>query len=466
MGRLLLLIRAAPLLLAAAACEVAVSQTVGTGTGEAQDAHADQPCVSCHRGDQAELGEAAVPGAACAASGCHSDGGPVEIVLSTVDFHHRDHGGDSIQVAMSCAGCHSHRAGDEPIIAGTDACTLCHSEKLRGEQASDCRFCHTRPTFEGVTSQGLAIPHETLPWIQGECVRCHYDVAEPPRRVSSTTCSACHADRSRITAAGIGEDLHPDHAGVGCTGCHAAGEHHIVAMSSAVDLECSQCHLQVHGVDVDRSFPQPATCNACHRGVHRAQQRLVLGVFPDIDATPSEKFLDGLTCRSCHATPEQVPGGRTAEATSASCTGCHRPEFATVLRWWREGTNQRRTLTERYVGTAERALAGTTSDSARTLLATARELLDDVERGGGEHNLPLTHRVLSASLDRTATAYEVVGRTAPAVPDLGRQPRMGVCSYCHYRTEEQQLRTLTAAQVRFHQDVLGVREMSRSQGGE
>jgi hypothetical protein len=461
MGRVVLLIRGglALLLLGTFACGPANAQDATSSA--APDPHADQLCVTCHRADQAELGEAAVPSSACAASGCHTDQGPAEIQLSTVQFSHRGHGGDSLSVAMECAGCHSHDAGGEPITAGTDACTLCHSGLLRGEGGGDCRYCHNNPTFEGFTSQGVAIPHEELPWIQGECVRCHYDVAEPPTRVSAVRCATCHVDRSRITAAGIGEDLHPDHTGVGCTACHSAGDHHIVAMSSAVDLECSQCHVRAHDLDVTSSFPRANTCNDCHRPVHQEEQRLVLGVVPDIAASPSEKFLDGLTCRSCHIGRPAPSGNGGAVATSASCSGCHRPEYATVLRWWSQGSEQRRALSDTYVRRAEGALAEETGDSVQTLLEGARGLVDLVSRGGGEHNIPLSHQAFVESVARAEAAYVAAGWSAPPPPDLGRRPRMGLCSYCHYRVDQASLPPPSAAEERFHREVLGVREMTR-----
>lgn len=460
MGRVVLLIRGGVVSLLLSGVVISAASAQSTATGPA-DPHADQLCVTCHRGDQAELGEAAVPPAACTASGCHTDSGPAQIQLSTVQFSHRGHGGDSASVATACAGCHSHDEGGEPIPAGTDACTLCHSDLLRAEGGGDCRYCHNDLTFDGSTSQGLAIPHEELPWIQGECVRCHYDVAEPPTRVSAAQCATCHLDRSRVTAAGIGEDLHPDHTGVGCTACHAAGDHHIVAMSSAVNLECSQCHVRAHDLDVTSSFPGADTCNACHRATHLDQQRLVLGVVPEITAAPSEKFLDGLTCRSCHVGRPAAPENGAAVATSASCSGCHRPEYATVLRWWREGSEQRRGLSETYVGRAEGALADEATDSVRTLLEGARGLVDLASRGGGEHNISLAHRAFVGGVERAAAAYVAAGRSAPSPPDLGRLPRMGLCSYCHFRVDQANLRAPSAAEERFHREVIGVREMTR-----
>lgn len=465
MGRLVLLILPAAFALASAGCEAGESPATsrsGVTADAPEPAHADLACATCHRGNQAEMGEPAVPRSACTGSGCHTDGGPGELTVSTVTFEHRSHGGDSARVAMACAGCHSHDEGDEPISAGTDACTLCHSERLSGAEGGDCRYCHADPDFAGMTSQGVAVPHEGLPWIQGECVRCHYDVAEPSHQVRAATCASCHRDRGRITAAGIGEDLHPEHTGVGCTTCHITGDHRIVAMSSAVNLECADCHQVAHDVEVTASWPEPATCNACHQEAHRDQQKLVLGVLAEMESVPSEKFLDGLTCRSCHVdTGGGIESPSPVVGQGISCTGCHQAEYATVLRWWERGLSQRSRMVGSYVDTAERALGSAAPDSAQALLADARRMMELVSAGGGEHNLPLAHRIFTRAVDRAVEAYRVAGRGVPEAPELGRQPHMGLCSYCHYRIEDQQLRTLTSREEQFHRQALGVDEVRR-----
>lgn len=471
MGRVLLLTLTAAALLSAACAPAGPDAGPGSTL---DDGHADLTCAACHRGQTASTGEPAVPRSACTGSGCHEDGGPSRLTVGSVTFEHRNHGGADSEVAMACAGCHTHTEGHGPILAGTDACALCHADELDGDAAGDCRVCHGSPDHLGFTSQGVAIPHEGLPWIQGECVRCHYDVAQPTQTVSAATCARCHEQIEAVTSAGIGQDLHPDHSGVGCTSCHASGGHRIVAMSSAVNLQCADCHLRVHDVDVIRWRPEAGACEACHRTVHQAQQRLVLGaVDHSIEATPSEKFLAGLTCRSCH-----VPAGAPALATRApgagveldsmpvvgsavSCTGCHRPEYRTVLTWWNEGTRQRERLTEAYVQAARASLGSSAPDTARALLREARSLLDLVEAAGGEHNLPLAHRLFGESVQRVSAAYRMTGHSVPPPPDLGTRPSMGLCSYCHYRLDDEW--RFGEMDERFHREVLGVRRMERGQ---
>lgn len=462
MGRLVLLILPVSALLWVAGCVDGDSPE--ERAAPAQVGHADLTCATCHRGGVADHGEPGVPREACTESGCHEDAGPARVAVGTVTFEHRGHGGEP-RVSMACAGCHEHDRGGEAVTAGTDACSLCHAEELDGDEAGDCRTCHGAPDHLGFTSQGVAVPHEGLPWVRGECVRCHYDVSDPGQTVSAVTCARCHDRLEEVTAAGIGQDLHPGHTGVGCTSCHAAESHHIVGMSSAVDLACADCHSEIHEVRVTGAWPAPGTCNACHRTVHDAQQRLVLGAIPyQVEAVPSEKFLNGLTCRSCHVTgPGNGSGGGAVAGSAISCSGCHRPEYRTVLRWWDEGTTQRQRLVGDYLRTAEGAVGGAAPDTTRALLAEAQDLLALVEAAGGEHNLPLAHRLFTEILDRAAAAYRSAGRAVPAPPDLGTRPRMGLCTYCHYRTDDRW--RFGDMDERFHREVLGVGQLESGQGG-
>lgn len=480
MGRRVLLIAA----LAALGCTEEPTERMPTGPAgtdrpgaqlgvapEAPDPHSDLACQRCHQGGVTERRVDAVPSAACASSGCHERGGAARVALDDVELEHREHGGGE-PFDVGCAACHTHDAGEEPLAVTTRSCTLCHASELDGDAPGDCRVCHGQPDHMGFTSQGLAVPHANLPWIGGQCVRCHYDVGQPAVDVTVAACVHCHADVAGVTAAGAGADLHPQHTEVGCAACHTAAEHHIVAMSSAVDLACADCHEAAHGVQLPRSAPLAASCNDCHASAHRQQQSLMLGVAPaSLEATPSDKFMAGLTCRSCHqseataavaATPahDPSPGAdptraepatvEAATVTSTSCTTCHAAQYETVLGWWRQGLEQRSGEAGRYVRAARSAFGGSPE------LARADSLLAFVRAAGGEHNLPLSHRSLQAAIEHAAAAYGAAGEQAPAQPDLGRLPRMGQCTYCHYVWREP--RFTEAMPDRFHREVLGVQQ--------
>ncbi len=442
MGRHALLILLPALLLLG--CERSTPPATGANP------HANLACTECHEGGLADGQQmAAVPSSTCTRSGCHSVDVPEEVTLATVTFTHRRHGQGG-SVSIGCAGCHTHTSGSDPIPGSGDTCGLCHQKELSAARGEDCRLCHKAPSHIGMTSQGVAVPHQGLPWIEGGCLRCHYEVTKPVHEVSLDRCRQCHRDVTTVAKAGIGEDLHPSHKGVACVACHEADSHRIEAMSSAVDLVCSNCHTEEHGISVGNGPMNPTSCDACHRTVHQAPQRLLLGITPNTEeAMPSPHFMDGVTCRSCHRAQD---GGK---ATAQACVGCHRPEFATVLRWWREGVSQRMTMVRRYLAGADSAIEGRPdTDPAVRAIADARSRLRLIEQGGGTHNIPLTHRLFQDALADATQAYRDVGRAPPSPPSLGRAPRRGICAFCHYRLPEPGFsRNMPDA---FHRQVLGV----------
>jgi hypothetical protein len=452
MGRnpLLTLLAPALLLLGCTACatEEAPQRTAG-------DPHAAIACSACHQGGLADRELAAVPSGACTQSGCHGDGVPAQVTLQTVTFEHRGHGSTEA-MALGCAGCHAHAAGDAPLEAGAGTCGLCHAEELSGARGEDCRLCHSTLMHEGTTSQGVAVPHEGLPWIEGGCLRCHYAVAEPVHDVSLVRCAGCHEDVDAVTAAGIGEDLHPRHEGSACGACHEEDNHRIQAMSSAVDLRCAACHTVEHGVEVDEAWLDAATCDACHADAHQGEQRILLGILPEAAAAaPSDHFMDGLTCRSCHLPLGSADASRRV-GSSIACVQCHRQEYATVLRWWNDGIAERARRVDRYLIGAEAAVQGRASDDEAVLaVARARATLDLLRSSGGQHNLPLTHRMFEDAVAGAREGYLLGGRDAPLAPQLGRAPRQGLCAYCHYTLPEPGFSE--RMDDAFHREVLGGR---------
>lgn len=413
------------------------STAVHTAAATVEDPHAGQTCASCHQGKRADLGRAPVPRAACTTAGCHEDAGPAEVTLATARFEHRNHNANGTSdVALDCAGCHTHTVGTEPLRASVDACALCHQGELDGTQrkGEQCRLCHRELTHETMTSQGITVAHGSLPWLESGCARCHYDVLATPQKVTLETCTKCHERSQELPERGIGSDLHPAHSGVNCTSCHQSGLHRIAAMSSAVELQCVDCHSTAHDQPVTAASPQ--MCGSCHRDTHADQQRMVLGFVDKEPVLPSAKFMMGMTCRSCH-----VPPGAPAEASEArrgqgaACVGCHEPEYRQVLDWWIEGSDKRERVVSSYVAMAQRDLANA-PDTTRALLASARSMLALVRKAGGQHNLELADRIFRTSVTDVENAYRLAGRRAPAEPDLGNTAHVGTCTFCHYSGTE------------------------------
>ena len=431
MGRLLLL-------RAAAACVAALwAAGCASGPRAIDPEHPDLACVACHNGGLAASGLASVPGRTCLASDCHPDGGPAEVRLATVTFSHRNHA-DTAVVKPSCAGCHSHARGGEPLTASVDGCALCHIREIDGREAQDCQECHAQTQHVALTSQGLPLPHGGLPWVENTCVRCHYDVAAPPTEVSVSRCQTCHVDADSITAQGMGTDLHPPHEGLACVACHSTGTHRILAMSSAVLLQCADCHATEHAVSLTHTWPDPATCNTCHGTAHVEEQALLLGVVPGSpQAAPAHKFLRGLTCSSCHVRIGDAPApAAPLRGQPGSCGSCHLPQYDQVVAWWRQGAAQRHQIVGRFLTRARADLRQAASDSTRLLLARADTIFDLLGRSGVHHNIELADRLYREVLSNAAAAYRTAGSAAPARPDLGPPARSGFCSYCHFRVNE------------------------------
>nr|NIP81799.1 hypothetical protein [Gemmatimonadota bacterium]NIQ57343.1 hypothetical protein [Gemmatimonadota bacterium]NIU77504.1 hypothetical protein [Gammaproteobacteria bacterium]NIX46714.1 hypothetical protein [Gemmatimonadota bacterium]NIY11062.1 hypothetical protein [Gemmatimonadota bacterium] len=232
-------------------------------------------------------------------------------------------------------------------------------------------------------------------------------MAEAKTDVSGASCRHCHEDLAALNAEAVGRDLHPIHDGITCTSCHAEDMHMVQAMSSAVDLQCADCHARAHGVSLGpERWPSAAVCGECHTGVHAAQQRLILGIRPDGSATPSAKFMAGITCRSCHV-PPAGDSSRLSEpirGQASACAGCHEAQYAQVLAWWIEGLETRLSETRAYVDRAVREIQAP-PDSARALLEMSRRMVALVAEAGGQHNLELSDRLMREALDRAHSAY-------------------------------------------------------------
>ncbi|MEJ2539226.1 MAG: cytochrome c3 family protein [Gemmatimonadota bacterium] len=427
MGRRLLLSLGAVVALSGCTAVDAVQVT--------DQAHRGVECADCHTGPRADAEMASAPTEGCTASGCHEDRGPGQAEIREVSFEHRDHGGDSVAVVSGCAGCHTHAEGGAPLQVSMASCSLCHISDAAKGNAAECRLCHTAPEQVTRTSQEVAIPHREVPWIDGGCVRCHYDVSPVAVQVSILSCATCHQDPDSVASESAGTDPHPDHTGVACTSCHQEQTHRIERMSTAVVLQCGDCHADVHGVEPTPAWPGTSTCNACHARVHAPEQALLLGMVAQVPgSSPSAKFLDGLSCRSCHVPPASHDPTESVDGSEAGCVGCHRTEYGQVLEWWRDGAQARITPVRRALDRAETRLEG--NAAARPRLDSATVALTAVEEGNPVHNLSLAHGLLERAQTQISQAYRDAGTGAPAPVELGPRPSIGLCTYCHYLPDD------------------------------
>ena len=426
-------LRPALLLVAAASALAACG-----GKRPAGDAHAGVACVGCHRGVAADSGRGPVPDAACTASGCHPRGGHDSVTVRTVTIRHRAHGAAGQPVP--CAACHTHPAGAVRIGTDTTACAVCHVKDLAesGGRQPACRACHGHPQLTAHTNQAVAIEHAQIDEAKVPCTRCHYQIVEGDA-AKAGGCRACHADTTQLVPQAP-DALHAGHRGYTCRTCHSPVRHRVVAMSSAVDLNCLDCHRRGHKRPNHPADLVPsARCEGCHIDVHAPEQRLVLGLLPGEPIRPSPMFLGGVTCRSCHVTPGQAAprAGKPLRANEAACVGCHGVQWRGVLPRWQRGYARRAEWVAGYLAAAARAVGDSArAPGARAELQQARSLMAFLRAAGPLHNLPASDRLMRHALDLASRAYRTAGVAAPPQPELGPPVQAGSCMSCHYGIEE------------------------------
>ena len=410
------------------------------GRGAAKDPHAGVACVGCHRGAPTASGRSGVPDAACAARGCHPNGGPDTAHIAMVVFRHSSHP-MSTQRSVPCAACHTHAEGSKVLRADSTTCALCHFADISSGRDTGCVACHPRPRHTSMTSQGVPLSHPLLSEAHVPCARCHFRLVEGDTTVAVARCAACHKAKppAKLPPADSAHALHPE---LSCRSCHSGVVHRVMAMSGSIALECLDCHDRRHRRPIPADTSRTAKCADCHAGVHAEQQRLILGVMPGEPLTPSLMFMGGVTCRSCHVTPEapRPRPGSSLKPGGAACVGCHGSAWSRVLARWKRGFERRDAWISEYLRTAEAALGGEggrgASPSALAKLAEAKGLMDYLRRAGAVHNLTEADHTMRRVLELAAGAYRSEGREVPPAPELGPPVRPGACISCHYGIEE------------------------------
>ena len=428
-------------LAALAACGGSGSgSATGRGTPHARGPHDRVACVGCHRGGPTPSGRAGVPDAACAANGCHPDGGPDSAHIAMVTFRHSTHP-MSEKRSVPCAGCHTHEPGSTVLEPDSSTCSLCHYPEVAGSRDAGCATCHRDPKHTSLTSQGVPLSHATLQQARVPCTRCHYRVVTGDTTVALARCAACHKAKppAKLPPADSAHARHPE---LSCRSCHSPIAHRVVAMSGSIALACADCHSLRHRRPIPADTSRTAKCADCHAGVHAEQQRLMLGLMPGEALRPSLMFMGGVTCRSCHVSPES-PGpapGRSLVPSATVCVGCHGAAWRGVLPRWERGYQRRRAWILAYLAAAERDLgrgaAAPAPGPALARLAEAGGLMAFVDRARPAHNLAAADKVMREALALAADAYRLAGRAAPPPPELGPEVRAGSCVGCHYGIEE------------------------------
>lgn len=433
--------------LLAAAGLAALAGLAGCGRrGTPKAPHEGVACVGCHRSGVTVAGRAGVPDAACAARGCHPNGGPDSARIAMVTFKHSAHP-MSEQRTVPCAGCHTHAPGSTVLQADSSTCALCHYPQIAGTRDAGCELCHVHPSHTSLTSQGVPLQHGRLAQAKVPCTRCHYRLVEGDTTVAVGRCAACHSAKppAKLPPADSAHAAHPD---MSCRTCHSRVRHRVVAMSGSITLQCLDCHASRHRppLPVDSSLTALAAgssetqrCGECHAGVHAEEQRLLLGLMPGEQLRPSLMFIGGVTCRSCHVTPDapRPAPGTSLKPNAHACVGCHGPDWSGMLGRWNRGYDRRRDWITGYLTGAETAVqAHGAPPAALADLAEARGLLAFVQRAGPVHNLTAADQIMRRALGLGEAAYRLAQLSPPPPPALGPPVRGGSCLSCHYGIEE------------------------------
>jgi len=270
-------------------------------------------------------------------------------------FAHRAH----VAAGVSCLRCHPgvERAGDTgPLhLPGAADCASCHREP---HDRRPCLGCHATPWTAGSAAEArthLTFSHARhLPALQGNCVRCHADVArgDGPLRPRMATCLGCHAHRDQLRPAA-------------CDVCHAdlpaeraLPSSHVVhdgdwlrehGVRAAADAElCAACHSErscaaCHGATTPRLPARRAFDDPTAASVHRAGFRSRHADEARAQPGTCAACHDDTSCADCHqregvagagARSPHPPGwlgldrggnehGRAARRDPASCAACH-----------------------------------------------------------------------------------------------------------------------------------------------
>jgi nitrate/TMAO reductase-like tetraheme cytochrome c subunit len=369
---------------------------------------------------------AEIPDASCMRSGCHSDRLIEGLVdFKGVQFDHAAHLGQTVRgMQLHCTSCHSQIVQGTHIAVTEATCFLCHFKgQPAGQPIGTCTGCHPSPPT--VTSpEGLVIDHAQYVKDRIACLSCHSQVTSGTGAADEARCVTCHNEPARLAQfndAPLMHQVHVSQHNMACIQCHTALDHRIVALKTAVMLDCQ----------------------SCHSNVHRDEQQLFAGIGGHgVPNTPSSMYTARVACVGCHNQASKLPGHDTVNVASASsCMSCHGIKYANVLPGWEAGMERKVQVVGPVVSAAEAAAAVVPLARravADSLLSQARQNVEFVRSGKGAHNIVYADQLLRASVTLVRQAV-AEGGLPYRVPNVDLGPPMGenACLQCHYGVEQQ-----------------------------
>ncbi len=354
-------------------------------------------CEGCHRGENTtgEVGEriATASGEACVM--CHGRG--FDNVLTgwkeTVDDYNRAIG----PLLKEAQGAYKRASAGsrEPYREALERAE--HNVKFIREGHGEHNLVYTKLVLVKVQEDLNSVLSGLNP---GQATRTPLAFTEDDLRGNCT--QSCHANlrkTKRVSFKGL-ELTHRDHVykhNLECTYCHDNSIEH-----GYVKLERENC-LACHHSQENRE------CSDCHK----LQHSMFAGVGGfGVEETPS--IMVDLDCSDCHA---DLHGGNNRAATLETCVECHEDGYEEFVVEWQSETDERVIVVdERLTDIRQLALTGRsrgiTSDSIRVAEKYMTEALSHIEivkgdRSRGVHNIEFVDLLLETAgkwLDRGESA--------------------------------------------------------------
>jgi hypothetical protein len=307
-------------------------------------------CISCH--DDIHEGKF---GNDC--YNCHSEENFIGI-KETAEFNHSltDFPLEGNHKEVDCKSCHVNDFLS-PLEFGK--CFECHEDFHEGafvveNTATDCKDCHSVDEQFSYTTFGieqhnttefvlegahLATPcfachiNEDEKWhfenLGEKCIDCHENIHKESlsqKFLPDNDCTTCHStidwktttfDHNLTTWSLIGA-----HANVDCKSCHLNEQEKKIIFdnhSSAISLECSQCHNDVHNnqfIVKGKSF-----CSECHN----PENWDPIGFNHNNSSFPLDGVHAETECIECHKIMENEAGLQYSQykITKHECIDCH-----------------------------------------------------------------------------------------------------------------------------------------------
>lgn len=294
-----------------------------------------QFCATCHSmSPHSESWKVSAHAETATCIECHSGPGPLDEFIA--------HMKGAKMLYMTVAGIEPHLTMSTKIP--NSYCTKCHSmdqepniqvkvnHKAHLDKGTSCQACHFGLVH--LADQPKA-PNEQY---HGLCLNCHETEKVVLKATGSTSCSACHADLTKVTPEDHTTDWMAKHgklatSGQSCGQCHtstSAGPHGPMAnpaifVSTQKSDSCASCHAvpMPHGVNYVKSHGVDAkklgttACASCHS--------------PQTTVTPAPAYASANFCASCHAgvpMPHEknfasIHGKVAGTSNNPSCATCH-----------------------------------------------------------------------------------------------------------------------------------------------